>query len=285
MHIINSKHSFFYNHLRHSLERWKKENPNKRPFVSIKIFEFDESKMKINYKTEENKVKRKPSEVHIEEKPIRRLESSKVSSTKILNKFVEEEFKLDAGGTRKVDVKYKVSTKIKIENMFSVLAFEDDKDEELDYIVDTYDDANIVGCNLLEINQPLVMKPKRITDLPGDEYYFNSPENKIDNESLNRMVDCPIFRVAEKIKPSVREFGVNTELTMCDMNDNLLFTNTIGTNTELSLDGKFINTHDSDYLETNQTTGLGFYVRPDYLSILSDNISMSKQLNMLLSKT
>lgn len=85
------------------LEQWMEENPGKRPFTSIKIFPFDESKTKFNnakenvksarkkmwIKKEEKTIKKKYEDGKVEHLPIKHRKTEKIIETKIVEEVSE----------------------------------------------------------------------------------------------------------------------------------------------------------------------------------------------------
>ena len=271
MSIINSKNSFFYNHLQYKLSSWKKDNPGKRPFVSIKIFEFDNDKMSVNL------VNTKPPEIpKMNRKKITEFKEV-TTNRKRYKKPMSTRF--DSGEIKEVMVIAEDVTTIRTENKFSVLAFEEDKDDDIRYTMQSYDEVDTSSCNLLEIVNPIIMKPKRIIALPGEEYYFNTPENKIDDELLDKMVDCPVFKVAPKSKVKSREISTQTD----DVNiQTQTTTSDTDSNTIITIGDKYNDSIRFRYLDRNERRGLGYESFPDYLTVLVDNIALSSQLTQLL---
>ena len=185
--MITQKRSFFYNHLRTKLDNWCKEHPDKKPFVSIKVFEFDEMRMKVNLNYS--------SEPEIEIRKMKRIDDFKEVKLKKRRTYGNKLIRYDSGDVKEKLLLSTQETKIEIQNKFSILSFEEDEDEEINYKLESCDEVDTANCNLLEIVNPITVKPKRLIALPGEEYYFNTPENKIDDDLLNEMVDCRVFRL------------------------------------------------------------------------------------------
>jgi len=185
--MITQKRSFFYNHLRTKLDNWCEEHPNKRPFVSIKVFEYDEMRMKVklNYS----------SEPEIEIRKMKKIDEFKEVKSKRRRTYGHKLIKYDSGEIKEKLLLSTQETKIEIQNKYSILAFEENKDEEITYKLESYEEVDTANCNLLEIINPITMKPKRLIALPGEEYYFNTPNNSIDDELLNEMVECRVFKL------------------------------------------------------------------------------------------
>lgn len=190
--MITQKRSFFYNHLRIKLDDWSYKNPGKRPFVSIKIFEFDEMRMKVRLDYS--------SEPEIEVRKMKRIDEFQEVSSNKKRRFRNKPVKYDNGEVHDRMILETQDIQVEVKNKFSILAFEEDKDLDVSYKMESYDEVDTASCNLLEIINPIVMKPKRLLALPGEEYYFNTPINSIDDELLNEMTSCKVFRLCKTPK-------------------------------------------------------------------------------------
>lgn len=198
------------------LDDWEIMNPNKTPFVSMKIFQYVETIMKREYHDEKLKqlrnVKSKGKVAHA----WRGTNSIKTDITyeEITTQY-DSSLAQKYSGVRKDRKKIHEST-IRVSNRFEVIEMEDEFNNDVEFEVQTFNYPPDSSVDVLKIKQTPIIDHDLIVNMPSSAHLFNykNQECVIPNSILNEICEFPRFNV-EYIDPLVRYSMIS------DVNENL----------------------------------------------------------------
>lgn len=212
VYISTHKSSAALYHAKNMIDNWCQRNPGKKPFVHIRIMEFNEDKRKL--------VKFSP-ELSIKDDNILKLE--KVEKERLVKKYNRREFQVesetnDDNSHLPSDQKKTVTLKsystyytdevIVTKNRFSVLEVEGE-----DNVVDfAFEESNVESdlYDVIQVTTGDTVNHKLAKKL-GKSIFYKQPDVDLDLErEIDKLDGLDSFKI---IKTSTKEIGVNTHPT------------------------------------------------------------------------
>jgi len=230
---LEDKYSYFHYLLDKYLSSWIMIHPNDKPFVSIKIFKYDENKMNKSYldKCEEKMIiekkefeKEEKKEEYMEEKRIkenrkeeRQKQKIKYKQIKLTKKVVKKQTKIGGIDGHIDTVVEEQPSKVEInERYMSDLDITD-----LKFNIETHDRTVDSTVEVLNIRQSPIINRKLSMKMPNDTYIMRNENKEIEEllEEIEQM-DYVKMRAPTDTEALMNEIKYKKEKNQFDNQDN-----------------------------------------------------------------
>jgi hypothetical protein len=185
VYINEGKASSALYHVKNVIDYWCNDNPGKKPFVHIRVMEFDESKIKSNVPFDPEYMKNKHKKIKIDmvkKEKITRVKSRHTMITNPMNNFRE------IIGSKMISEDHELITS----NRYSLL--ETDNDIDLNFSIErtTMSDDSY---DIMHIDTSGSINHKIMTTL-GESTFYRPSQLNCDVEELARQIeDAKIFKI------------------------------------------------------------------------------------------